>query len=410
MFDIKELYSPLARSGEPPYFHKNPPHIVFDFDQGTPDPKTFPAADLVRLAEGVIERDGPAVLDYMDHAYGYGDVTMGWTPLREQIAAYIERRDGRKLAANGVIATNGSVQAIALVATAYLSEGDAVFVEAASFPFGMRYMAQAGAEVVPVAVDGDGMNVDALIVAVDEAKQRGLRPKMIYTIATHQLPTGMVLSLERRRQMLALALEREMLIVEDNVYAAFDYDGQAPPTLLSLDDQGIVIQTDSFSKVVAPGTRVGWAAGTEEAIFGLAMVRQDLGANQWISKVMTDYLAEGLLERQIESVNTVYREKRDVVARELDAHCKPWVDYRFPHGGFYFWLDLAEDVPWERVQELAYEKGIAMRPGEMFMGKGDGRGHLRMSYVHLPVAEIESGIQTFGEVLKNATSSAAAAA
>lgn len=406
MFDIKELYSPLARSGEPPYFHKNPPHIVFDFDQGTPDPEVFPTEDLVRLADLVIQRDGPAVLDYMDHAYGYGDVTMGWTPLREEIAKYIERRDGRRLEANGVIATNGSVQALALVMTAYLSAGDAVFVEAATFPFGMRYMGQTGAEVVPVEVDGDGMNIDALGAAVEAAAARGLRPKMVYTIATHQLPTGTVLSLDRRRQLLALASERGMLIVEDNVYAAFDYDNQAPPSLLSLDQDGRVIQTDSFSKVVAPGTRVGWAAGTEDAIFGLAMVRQDLGASQWVSKLMTEYLAEGLLEKQIERVNGVYREKRDVVARELDAHCRPSVDYRFPHGGFYFWLDLADDVPWKRVQELAYEAGIAMRPGEMFMGAGDGRGHLRMSYVHLPIAEIESGIQTFGEVLKKANSAA----
>ncbi|HVW42360.1 MAG TPA: PLP-dependent aminotransferase family protein [Amycolatopsis sp.] len=399
MFDLTSQFSPLADAGDPPYFHKNPPHINFDFDQGTPDPATFPTEDLTRLAARVIAEDGPECLNYMDPRYGYGDIAMGWSPLREQIANLLEERDGQRPDHDGIIVTGGSVQGIALAGNAFLSAGDAAFVEAATFPFALRYFAQTGATVLPVTVDEQGMDVDRLADAIEQAARDGLRPKMVYTIPTFQLPTGTELSLERRHALLALADTHDLVILEDNIYAALRYEGEPLPTLRSLDTEGHVLQSDSFAKTVAPGTRLGWVTGPKDGILGLAKVRQDLGANQWISKIMTRYLAEGLLPPQVARAVDRYRPKRDVTADALTEHCGRWVSYRLPHGGFYFWLELADGLDWEQVARQMFDRGIAMRPGEMFMGQTAGRSHLRMAFAHMPEDSIRKGLMEFGAVL-----------
>lgn len=403
MVDVSKLCVPKARDSERPYSHTNPANIVFDFNQGTPDPRLFPVDDLLRLARQGILRDGPEVLDYTDQRYGYGDLAMGWSPLRDEISAYIERRDGVVPGRDGVIVTNGSGQAISLAANAFLQSGDAVFVEALSFPFALRFFAQCGAEVIPVPIDADGLDVDALEAAIEEAGRRGLTPKLIYTIATYHLPTAAVLSLERRHRLLALAAEREMLIVEDNIYRCFRYDGEVPPTLLSLDREGVVIQSDGFTKSAAPGIRLGWMAGSPEAIAALATVRQDLGPNQWLCRIMTDYLAEGLFEPHIEKANDLYREKRDAVVRGLDRYCSRWLTYAPPSGGHYFWLELSDDVDWSGLQEAGARRGIAIGPLEHGIGREEGPFHLRMAFVQMQLtpAEIEATLGTLGGVLES---------
>lgn len=395
-FDPAELTSAAAKAGDPPYFHRQPPTVTFDFDQGLPDAATYPADLLVRLATETIME--PYALEYSSRGE-YMDLSYGNRGLREELAAYLDRRDGGHHHADGIMIVHGSAHGLSLIARAYLEEGDAVFVEAASFPFGLRYFGATGASVIPVAIDPDGMQMDDLRKCILDAKDRGLRPKLVYVIATHQLPTGAVLSLSRRRQLLEMADEFDFMVHEDNVYREHG-PGCEVPTLLSLDRAGRVLQTDSFAKTVAPAIRLGWVAGTPEAIMPLSKVREDLGTSMWLQRIMVKYLAEGHHEEHIAQIRAVYAEKRKAATQALRDHCAPEITFDEPVGGWYYWLRLSEDVDWPEVQAECMRRGIAMRPGEMFSNDPAQKPHMRLAVGHVEPEVIVEGIRTLGEAIR----------
>ena len=395
-FDPSKLTSAAAQAGDPPYFHRQPSTVTFDFDQGLPDAATYPADLLVRLAtETVME---PYALEYSTRGE-YMDLSYGNRGLREELANYLNRRDGRPQDPDGIMITHGSAHGLSLIARAYLEPGDAVFLEAATFPFGIRYFESTGATVVPVTLDTDGMRMDDLRKCILEARGKGLRPKLVYVIATHQLPTGAVLSLERRNQLLEMADEFDFMVHEDNVYREHG-PGHELPTLLSMDRAGRVFQTDSFAKTVAPAIRIGWVAGTPEAIMPLSKVRQDLGASMWLQRIMAKYLAEGHHEQHIAQIRAIYAQKRKAATQALHDYCSPEITFDEPVGGWYYWLKLSEDVNWPEVQAECMRRGIAMRPGDMFSNDPDQKPYMRLAVGHVEPEVIVDGIRTLGDVLR----------
>ena len=191
---------------------------------------------------------------------------------------------------------NGSAQGLATLAATFCEPGDGVVVEALSFPFMVGYLAATGAEMTTVPVDDDGMDVDALEKAFDTFEERGIRPKLVLTIPTYQVPTGTCMPLRRREQLVDLIGRRGVVVVEDNCYYDIHYEKPPPPTLLSLDVSGLVVQSDSFSKILAPGLRMGWVAGIPEALAAVATARQDLGVSQWLARALELYVGDGRLD------------------------------------------------------------------------------------------------------------------
>jgi 2-aminoadipate transaminase len=202
---LADLYSRNARSGPPLFFPQPDVPIAFNFDQGLAAPETFPADSLLELAQYILQRDGAEALEYFDAQTGYEELVFGYKGLRQQLARRYAAVHGCDLDERGFILTSGSVQAIAMAIGGFIDAGDVVVVEAASFPYALRYMEMAGAEIRSVPVDVDGMDVDALERLLAEADAAGKRVKMVYTIATFQLPTGAELSLPRRRRLIELA-------------------------------------------------------------------------------------------------------------------------------------------------------------------------------------------------------------
>jgi len=402
---IESLYSAAARSGPPLFFPDPEVPVSFNFDQGLAAPESFPQADLLRLAHKIIDRDGAAALEYFDPATGYEELVFGFRGLREQLAARYAAREGRSLDPRGLILSSGSVQAIALAINGYLEPGDVAVVESASFPYAIRFMEMAGAEVRSVPVDADGMDVDALDRLLAALAAEGRRVKLVYTIATFQLPTGAELSLARRRQLLALAERWNFMVLEDNVYGELRFAGEAQPSLLALDTSGRVMQCNAFSKTVAPGLRLGWMAGAPEAIAALAAVRQDLGVSQWLSRLMAEFLAEGLFDPHLERACALYGAKCAAAVQSLREHCGDYVRFREPHGSFYLWLEIDERVDWPRAAALAARQGIFFRPGERFMGESDGRQYLRLAYSHVDEQVIRDGIARLGAILRGCAAS-----
>ncbi|HLY83826.1 MAG TPA: PLP-dependent aminotransferase family protein [Acidimicrobiales bacterium] len=394
---ISDLYSEKAKSAPGPYFPRPSVPVKFNFDQGSPAPETYPVDDFAEYAKRVILQAGPGGCDYV--ATGMDEMTRGYTGLREQLAARISRRDGREVGPDGLMLVNGSSHGLALIAAAFLNPGDGAVVEALSFPYMVGYMASAGANIATVPLDGDGMDVDAVETRLKEFAAAGVRPKMVYTIPTFQVPTGTVLSLDRRRRLVELAREWDVIVVEDNCYYEKYFDEPPPPTLFSLDESGLVIQSDSFSKMLAPSLRLGYVAGTPDALKALDGVRQDLGVNQIIPRMVEAYIADGKLDPHLARARVINRRKRDIALDALRRYCEPWVRFRVPGGGIYFWLELSPQVDWEQVRERAVADGVACRPGERFTGDDSGKGFLRLSFLHVSEEEIERGIGVLGKAL-----------
>ena len=398
--EIESLFSAVAGDG-PPLFFPNPEiPAVFNFDQGLAAPESFPKEDLIRLTKLVLERDGPDVLDYFDPATGYEELVFGYRQLRIRLADRVKRMQGRDLGPMGIILTSGSVQGISLAVNGFVDPGDVVLVEAASFPYALRYISMAGADVRAVPVDHEGMQVEVIPAMLEAIAAEGKKVKMVYAIPTFQTPTNTEMTVSRRHQLLDLARRHGFIILEDEVYGDLRFAGEDLPTLLSLDDSGLVVQSGSFSKIVAPGLRLGWVAGDPRAIGALAAVRQDLGVGQWLARVMDEYLKEGLLEPHLVEARAIYKSKAMTAVKAMREHCAPYVKFREPRGSFYLWVEIDNRVDWARAARLAEREGIFFRPGERFMGEPDGRQFLRLAYSHVSEQVIVDGIAKLGGILR----------
>ncbi len=414
MVKASEYYSDIAQSGPPLFFPDPPVPVTFNFDQGVPAEETFPLEDLARLHEEVLQRDEGRAMEYISMGFDkesnrilylstYIELVLGNTELREELAAWLNRTNAPSdITANGIIVASGSVQAIALAVNAFVNPGDGILVEAATFPYALRYFDMRGGDIRPVPVDEDGLDPEALEEELKRMRAEGVKPKLLYIIATFQLPTGVVTTLARRKRILELAEEYDFLILEDNIYGNLRFSGEAIPTMLALDTTGRVMQSNGFSKTVAPALRLGWLAGPEDLIAGAAAVRQDLGPSQWTCRAMAEYVKRGMLDEHIVEVNKVYLRKRDIAVEAVRKYCGPYVTFSVPEGGFYLWLTLSDDVDWEKVRVAAEANGVAFRPGERFMVEGrksEGKQFLRLAFSHVSESELERGIEALGAAI-----------
>jgi 2-aminoadipate transaminase len=412
--EVDKLLSDIARSGPPLFFPDPETSITFNFDQGVAAEETFPLDELKALAGEILDRDGARALEYISFGYDTGadqilyiptfiELVLGYSGLRQEIARWIGSHNDRPdLDANSIMLGSGSVQVIALAINAFLDAGDGAVVESATFPYAQRFMEMRGAHIVSAGLDGDGMIIEELEQRLRELQAHGSRPKLIYTVPTFQLPTCVCMPLDRRQRLVEVAQKWGVVVIEDAVYTDLRYSGEPIPSLLSLDDSGLVIQSHSFSKNFVPGIRIGWMAGDHDMIAGMAAVRQDLGVSQWMSRMMAEYLRQGRLDPHIARANEVYRRKRDVAAQAVRDHCGPWVHFVLPDGGFYLWLELSDDVDWEKARVDAVNGGVLCRPGEVFMGKEDGARYLRLAYSHVSLAELDRGIAILGTAISGA--------
>jgi 2-aminoadipate transaminase len=401
--DIESLLAPFARRVAPLAGDWYEHGVRINFDQGLPDPTLFPVDALTRCLTATLHDDADEVLRY----YGRGgppEMTYGHIGLREQLAWWMARRDGTDLDAQQVLLVNGSTDGLALAVDTFLGEGDGAIVEAATYPHTRRFMLGTGAEVRTVPMDEHGMVVDRLETELVALRDAGVRPKLVYTIPTFHAPTGTVLPLERRQQLLDIARRWNVVVLEDNCYYEFAYDAPPPPTLLALDDAGVVVQSDSFSKYVAPGLRMAWLAASPGVAAALAASRQDFAVSRVIARTIERYMAEGSLDAHLDLLRDRYRAKRDVAVDALRAHCQPWVTFRVPDGGFYLWLEIHPSVHWPTVRAELARRGIAVRPGDGILAEDDPRRFVRLSCIQVPDADIAPGIAELGQVLATAAS------
>lgn len=324
--------------------------------------------------------------------------TEGLPALREALCGYLAPR-GIRCSPGELLVTSGSQQALDLVARVFLSPEDTVLVEEPTYLGALQVFRRAGVRLLGVPVDAEGMRVDVL-----ESMLTRMRPRLIYTLPTFQNPSGVVMSLSRRRRLLDLAWRYHVPILEEDSYSDLRYDGEALPSLRILDTRGHVLYLSTFSKVLFPGLRVGWLAGPPQAVRQLAVARQSVDLhtatpNQW---VMERFLREGHLQRHLERVRPEYRKRRDAMLAALRPLADLGLRWVEPEGGYYVWCRLPDTVSLPRLAAEAAREGVSFLPGTVFSTDGSSDRHLRLNFTSSPPERLSEGIRRLGRALEAA--------
>jgi len=338
--------------------------------RGVPAPECIPADELADCARAAVERDGSTVLSYGPVA-GYG-------PLREWIA------DRHGVDPARVLVTNGSLQGIAFLADRFA--GGRVLVETPTYDRPLKLLASRGIDVTAVGMDDEGLQLDAL----EEALRTGPKPAFLYTIPTFQNPSGRTLTTERRRRLVELARDHDLLVLEDDPYGLVRFEGEPVPTLFELDGGERVVYSSSFSKTIAPGLRVGYFVLPP----ALASELEALAVSTYITPVLLgqatvlEFLRRGNLEPNLERVTSLLRVRRDAMLAALEGDL-PAARWSRPEGGYFIWVELP--------REIGEAPGVAFVKGADF---GGAANTVRLAFSYVSPADIREGVRRLAAVVE----------
>ena len=359
---------------------------------GMPYVQALPMDQMADIAAKVIRSRGAQALQY---GSGQGDVR-----LREQILEVIGEV-GVHAHPDDIIVTTGSQMALDLVTRTFCDPGDVVLVESPSYVGALGVFRAYECEVVHVAMDDEGLVPGALREAIDATRASGKRVKLIYTIPSFHNPAGVTQSLERRRDILRIAQDAGIAILEDDPYGLLGFEG-APPRALRADDDEGVIYLGSFSKTIASGLRVGWAVaphGVREKLV-LAAEAATLCPSNYAQLTVSEYLATQPWREQIKSFQEVYRERRDALLESLQAMMPEGTRWTIPAGGFYSWVTLPEGLDATAMLPRAISELVAYVPGTGFFVDGQGTSNLRLSYCYPDPDRIREGVRRLASVVE----------
>lgn len=352
------------------------------FAHGEMSPDLYPSEVLGRLFGEALAR-GEAPL-------GYGPVA-GYLPLRELIAARMGLSTGE------ILVLGGSQLALYLITRVLLQPGDTVVVEVPSYVNTLGIFNSAGVRVVPAPVDRDGLQVEGL----GEVFLR-YRPKLLFTLPTFQNPLGVVMSLERRRQLLQLAAKHQVGIVEDDPYGEVRFAGSALPTLKSMDPGGYVIHASGFSKSVAPGLRLAYLAAPPAVVERIAAARGSLDFRAALlnQSVVEQFLREGLMEQHLTQLRPVLLRRRDALVQALKQHMPSGVTWHVPDGGYHLWCTLPRPLRARRLLSEAAREGVAFIPGDYYGPGDEARRGLRLNFTYPKEPDIAEGVRRMAAAVR----------
>lgn len=361
-----------------------------DFGIGQPGFDLLPQAILARAAA---ERFAEGDTELLNYGYEQGDGRF-----RRALADFLTANYGAPVSAEGLMITAGASQALDLICTQFAQPGDTVFVEEPSYFLALRILREDHhLNLVSLPVDENGL----IISAVEDALKRH-RPRFLYTIPTFQNPTGYTLSAERRQQLIALSREHDFMIVADEVYHLLGYEGAPPPPLASFVDQANVLSVGSFSKILAPGLRLGWIGAAPDLVqrFVLCgLVDSGGGLNHFTSNIVRVVLERGWQEDYLRKLRQIYRQRISVMHGALAAHFRDHLRYRVPQGGYFFWLELLTGADTSDLLAAAHQRGVGFVPGTRFSSQGGLRRHFRLSFAHFNAEVIQIGIEKLARVM-----------
>ena len=386
---MTETYDPLASVQA-----AGPPGTI-SFIYGLPDPATFPAEDLRRAADQVLRERPELALQYGPEQ-GYG-------PLIDYLRHRLAHEEGLSLERPQIMLSGGSTQALDHLCTLFSRPGDLVLVEAPTYYETLQLLRDHDLRPLQVPIDDHGISIDALAQRL-EALERdsNARARFLYIIPNFQNPSGISLSAERRPALLDLAERHDLLVLEDDVYRDLSYGTDVPASLFALDGNNRTLRIGSFSKILAPGVRMGWLMGPEpliERLIGSGLRCMGGGASPWVANVLAAYCQQGLLEPHIERLRLVYSQRRDAMLSALATYMPEGVGWTRPGGGIFIWLSLPHPLRAAEVARRASEAKLLIPVGDPFFAEQPTGQYLRLAFSYVTRAKIEEGIEILARVL-----------
>jgi len=366
---------------------------VISLAGGLPDTSTFPAAVFADLMSEVAGAG-------LARALQYGP-TEGLAEVQESIAQ-VMALEGMRVDPGDVMVTTGGQQVIDLVCKTLVDPGDVVVAEAPTYPGAVPVFSSYQADVVQVEMDEAGMRIDVLEAELERLDAEGRRPKFIYTVPSFQNPAGVTLSPPRRRRLVDIARERELLVLEDNPYGLLRYEGEPSPTLMSLDGGEYVIYLGTFSKILSPGIRVGWTVAPRPVLEKMNLGKQaaDLCSSSLTQQFVASYFRSGRWEGYLESLIELYRGRRDVMLDALAEHLPPEASWTRPSGGLFIWATLPDYIDTTDLLARALRENVAFVPGRAAYLDGRGGSSLRLNFSGVSEEDIREGVRRIGEVVR----------
>ena len=365
---------------------------VISLAGGMPDTSTFPPDSYASLMRTV-------AADSCARALQYGP-TEGLMLVKRCITQ-VMLAEGMDVDPDEVLVTTGGQQVIDLVCKTLLDPGDVVVTEAPTYPGAVPTFCAYQADVVQVTMDRDGMRIDELESTLAELDRSGRRPKFIYTVPNFHNPAGVTMSLERRRELVRIAGERELLVLEDNPYGLLRYEGDPLPTLYSLDDE-FVIYASTFSKILSPGVRLGWTVAPAPVLAKMKIGKQasDLCSSSISQYFVSAYFDSGPWEDYVRSLIEIYRRRRDVMLDALAEHFPRETRWTHPQGGLFIWATLPDYIDTTDLLARALQEHVAFVPGRAAYVDGRGGSAMRLNFSGVDEDEIREGIRRIGEVVR----------
>lgn len=355
---------------------------LIPFAGGFPDPQTFPGARAAAFLDELVAEGDLGPFQYSP--------TRGLPGPLDALASRLESHQGLRPADGELLITSGGIEALELVAKSFLDRGDAVVVEGPTYLGAIMAFRGFEADVTAVALDADGLDVDALAGTLSS----GLRPKLLYTIPDHQNPAGVSLSAGRRRALVELARRYGFLILEDVAYRELGFDGEALPSLWSLAPD-VVVQLGTTSKTFFPGLRLGWAAGPAEIVAQLTIAKQntDQCAGSLGQKLWERYARTGAMDEQLVHSRALYRRRCERLLAAFERTLPAGVSWTRPQGGFFSWVTLPDGFDAAEFARSAATAGVAVVPGAPFFPDGRGGANLRLSFSRVDDELIDEGVE-----------------
>ncbi len=376
---------------------------VISLAGGLPDTSTFPSEVYAQLMAHVAAESTARALQY--------GPTEGMSAAMECIVE-VMAAEGTVVDTEDLIVTTGGQQVIDLVCKTLIDPGDVIVAEAPTYPGAVPTFSAYQAQVVQIEMDSEGMPIDELEAVLDRLQAEGRRPKFIYTIPNFHNPGGVTMSLARRRRLVAVARERELLVLEDNPYGLLRYEGEALPTLYSLDASraghggasDFVIYLGTFSKILSPGLRLGWAVAPRPVLEKLNLGKQgaDLCSSPVTQLFVAAYFAERDWREYLEQLKALYRRRRDAMLEALEEHFGGQARWTTPQGGLFIWVTLPDYIDTTDLLVRAREsEGVAFVPGRAaYLDGSSGASSMRLNFAGVPEADIREAVKRIGRVVR----------
>jgi len=365
---------------------------VISLAGGLPDTSTFPPDTFAAVAQRIAAESCAKALQY--------GPTEGLDGTKACIAE-VMAAEGMRVDHGDLIVTTGGQQVIDLVTKVLIDPGDVVIAEGPTYPGAVPVFSSYQANVVQVDMDADGMRIDLLEDTLDRLERDGRRPKFIYTVPSFQNPAGVTMSQGRRRRLVEVAHERELLVLEDNPYGLLRYEGEAPTPLLSLDGGVYVMYLGTFSKILSPGIRLGWVVAPPPVLEKINLGKQaaDLCTSTLSQLMVQAYFQESRWRDYVESLTEVYRARRDTMLDALAEHFPRQAEWTRPAGGLFIWVTLPDFIDTTDLLARALRDNVAFVPGEAAFLDGRGRNAMRLNFSGSDEDAIREGIRRIGEVV-----------